>query len=350
MPAFTPLELALELDVPEKRIRDVLRQSFGLVDVEDDRWELSDEQADAVRHHFEGFDLVPGDKLLRRELHARFGGDWQRGISTPANRRNIFVFSDPVQGPKYGYDAYEGPTPEGGFLYTGEGPKGHQDLNHANRALRDAEKNGIPVRLFTVDGTTVTFVGTFVPDSPPFTSLEVPDATGARRQALIFSLLPVDADLGLAAPGNETLPGLEMFEWREPDFSELSLSGPASDELRTASRLEFELQYAFGQWLVAQGTPPQGLKLRVGPIQIQPDLFVPSRRWIVEAKKSTARSHVRMAIGQVLDYVMVAAEHDLDAIPVVLLPGRLSDDLQRLVRSLSIVVVSRTAFGFEIFD
>jgi hypothetical protein len=350
MPTLTPADLSLELGVPQKRIRDVLREFFGTLDIGTTRWELSDEQADAVRDRFRAFDLVPGDKLLRRQVHARFGGDWRRGISTPANRRNIFVFTDPVQGPKYGYDVHEGLTPEGNFLYTGEGPKGHQDLNHANRALRDSEKNGIPVRLFAVDGTAVTYVGTFVPDSPAYCSREVPDAQGVLRQALIFSLLPVEANLELVGPTGELLPPLEILDWRPPDFSEVSLTDVVREDLRTVSRVEFELQHAFGQWLIAGGTPPQTMKLRTGHVLLQPDLYVPSRGWIVEAKKSTARSHVRTAIGQVLDYVMLARSCNLEVVPVLLLPGRLPDDLRKLVGSLSIVTVSKTTTGFEIIE
>jgi len=50
----TPAELSLELDVPQKRIRDYLRSEHGVLPPGTTRWELTDEQADAVREFFRG--------------------------------------------------------------------------------------------------------------------------------------------------------------------------------------------------------------------------------------------------------------------------------------------------------
>ncbi|MGX5695557.1 DUF6998 domain-containing protein [Agromyces soli] len=49
---LTPADLSRELGVSQKRIRDVLRAEYGLLDAFTTRWALSDEQADRVRSRF----------------------------------------------------------------------------------------------------------------------------------------------------------------------------------------------------------------------------------------------------------------------------------------------------------
>ncbi|MEV8212523.1 hypothetical protein [Leifsonia sp. NPDC077715] len=111
---------------------------------------------------------------------------------------------------------------------------------------------------------------------------------------------------------------------------------PTADDLtadtgRIVTYEEFELQSRFGRWLESQNTPAEVLLLTVGSSVIQPDFHVPARSWIVEAKKSEARPYVRLAIGQVLDYVAAAERHNIVARPVILLPRVPADDLVDLV-------------------
>lgn len=295
------------------------------------------------------FDLVPGTRMTRREVHAKFGGDWRRGISVPKDRRNVLVFTDPVAGAEHGYDVHEGLTPGGIFFYTGEGPSGDQELNYSNRTLRDADAEGIPVRVFAVDGTSVTDVGLFTPDAPPYSVREVPTAGDAARTVLVFALLPVDADTSLlttASSARNDPP--EISEWREPAFSPFELVDDADALGRSVTRVEFELQRDFGRWLTDNGTPPRRMRLAVPGGRIEPDLFVPATGWVVEAKKSTARSFVRTAIGQVLEYTQLARDHEIDAKPMILLPARPESDLVRLLSQLSIITATRLGSGFEL--
>ena len=111
--------------------------------------------------------------------------------------------------------------------------------------------------------------------------------------------------------------------------------------------MEFELQSAFGSWLRAMGTPPSRLRLDAGATFVEPDLYVPKRDWIVEAKKSSARAYVRTAIGQVLDYVHLAAKSGLNAKPIVLLPGMPEQDLVELMANLGITTIVRNGDNFE---
>ena len=116
------------------------------------------------------------------------------------------------------------------------------------------------------------------------------------------------------------------------------------------SRVEFELQKDFGQWLLAGAHEPKRLRLPAGKSSIEPDLYVPSKAWIVEAKRSSGRAYVRTAVGQVLDYVHIAAGQGIDATPVILLPGRPERDLVELISQLGITLAFRTSGDFVILE
>ena len=69
----------------------------------------------------------------RQEIHQPYGGQWQSGISTPAGRPFIFLFSSESR-EQYGYR--DGWDQNGVFLYTGEGQVEHMEFTRGNRAIR----------------------------------------------------------------------------------------------------------------------------------------------------------------------------------------------------------------------
>lgn len=360
MPALTPADLSLELGVPQKRIRDVLRESFGTLGVGTTRWEVSDEQADVVRRRLSSepksrpqFSLSVGDEVLRRDVHRAYGGQQQGGIATPRALGEIFIFTDPGTGARHGYDRFEGLREDGSYSYTGEGQVGDQVFVRGNLALRDAARSGRIIRLFTVNRTRVTYVGAFTTGLPTYRFEIIPDTAGDLRRGIIFTLVPVDADVTrLPAYGGVRLAQAQLSNWAAPACSDIVVAGDDSAPMdeRVVSRVEFELQAAFGAWLTKNGTPPTRLTLPIGSSRIEPDLYVRTSGWIVEAKKSTARAYVRTAIGQVLDYAHVAHEQGLAAVPVILLPGHPERDLQKLITSLGIITAVRQGDGFELIE
>lgn len=365
MPSLTPAQLSLELRVPQKRIRDVLRQFHGTLPIDQPRWQLDENQADQVRAHFDktaaaAMDvwlLELGDVVRRRSIHETYGGQQQGGISTPKSIPEILIFTNPDAGAKFGYDQFEGLREDGSYSYTGEGQYGPQVFVRGNKALRDAAKGGKIIRLLRTKGALATYVGAFTTDDPAFTIETIPDADGNPRDGIIFNLLPLDALVGLLpAYGGELEPAGDLTNyaatpriWTPPEFSEFVVPGTGyvQDE-RNVSRVEFELQADFGTWLSSQGATPQRLPLRAGNALIEPDMFVAERNWIVEAKRSTARAHVRTAIGQVLDYAHIAAKAGLLAAPVILLPGTPEPDLLELMHGLGITLAARTSDGFRV--
>lgn len=356
----TPAQLSLELNVDQKNIRRVLRGLYGTLPKGVTRWELDNSQADAVRSRLTAatqpvepkrWTLEIGDTVLRREVHAAYGGQQQGGIITPRSIPDILVITSPESGARHGYDTFEGLQEDGSFLYTGEGQYGPQQFVRGNAALRDAAKDGRPIRLFTKHGTSVTYVGEFTTGEPEFTIETIADSDGNPREGIIYKLVPVDADVEALDPSPaRPADTARTTVWAPPESSSYVVGASLVPGERAVSRIEFQLQADFGEWIESRGETPQRLRLDSAGATIEPDVYVEESGWVVEAKKSPAREYVRTAIGQVLDYALLARESGRAAVPVVLLPSRPVAHLEALLSELGILLVVRADNGFSVID
>lgn len=94
-----------------------------------------------------------GLTIKRRDLHKKYGGQMQGGISTPSKYPFIFIFSNNSKD-KYGYvDGFSedgittgGPGPY--YLYTGEGTEGDQTFERGNKAIKEHVINKKKIYLF----------------------------------------------------------------------------------------------------------------------------------------------------------------------------------------------------------
>jgi hypothetical protein len=97
----------------------------------------------------------------QRDIHARFGGQAQGGISTPTGCPAIFLFTG-ESGERYGYsDDWGG---DDVFLYTGEGQEGDMLFVRGNKAIRDHVSNGKDLLLFRAirKGQGYRYLGQFI--------------------------------------------------------------------------------------------------------------------------------------------------------------------------------------------
>jgi hypothetical protein len=85
----------------------------------------------------------------RRDIHARFGGQQQGGISTPARFPVIFAFTGDT-GMRHGYA--DGWTEDGVFRYFGEGQEGDMRLAAGNRAIAEHAAAGKDLLVFQTLG------------------------------------------------------------------------------------------------------------------------------------------------------------------------------------------------------
>lgn len=136
----------------------------------------------------------------RRDLHAKYGGQQQGGISTPSNHPYIFVFLS-NNGRRIGYE--DGWDENGTFNISGEGQRGEMSFTRGNLALRDHVKNSTELHLFQSIGGSgnYRYVGEFACMS--WSNKISKDIDGKSRQAIIFHLTPALMEI-TASPNEES--------------------------------------------------------------------------------------------------------------------------------------------------
>jgi len=282
------------------------------------------------------WDIEVGTVLRRRDLHDRLGGSRQSGIASAPKAGSIFLFTGSA-GLLYGYN-FDGPQPDGSFSYTGEGQVGDQKLTRGNKAIHDNER---ALRLFEQAGhATVRYLGEFRVDPDDHPSREdAPDANGDMRSVLVFCLWPTDRDAPVKPPSDE--PDVQMVPL-EQNKAETFTANPAKGQTE-AERREAALADRYAAWLDQHGQRAERQRIRLPGARraLYTDLFNTSTREVVEAKGLANRDHVRLALGQVLDYARYIA-HERRA---VLLPVRPAEDLVDLLVSHGISCIYETSPG-----
>jgi hypothetical protein len=292
------------------------------------------------------FDLEPGDQILRKDLHTKWGGRTQGGISPSSSTPLIFIFWSPAVGEKHGY--YDEWRDDGRFYYTGAGQYGDQRMRDVNLALRNHLDDGRAVHLFAGAGGEVTYQGELRLDaSEPYYTTEAPETGGGPlRKVFVFRFRPVTAnpsgpqsrlESALRTPVEEV--PVELI-WTERFFV-----NPAAEEYE-AERREQVLVRNLESFLRARGHDVARLKI-VPAGERRPlfcDLIDRTSGTLVEAKGSVARESIRMAIGQLIDYRRFAPE---GVRLCVLVPERPRDDLVRLLESAGIDAIWPAEGGFD---
>jgi 5-methylcytosine-specific restriction enzyme A len=143
-------------------------------------------------------DLTPGAIYRRTELHGRFGGQRQGGISS--TRSAVLIFT----GSAGGQHGYEDGWSEGVFCYFGEGQQGDMQWARGNVAVRDHVAHGRDLLLFEMLSSPrshVRFLGPFACTSWEYR--QAPDRNRSMRRAIVFHLHPIPQDT--AAVDQETV-------------------------------------------------------------------------------------------------------------------------------------------------
>jgi hypothetical protein len=283
-------------------------------------------------------DLQPGQRIRRVELHARYGGRRQGGISPSTQSDNVFLITAPARGEHYGY-IYDGRSNDGFFHYTGEGQVGDQLMTQGNRAVRDHEIEGRELHLFEAHGTELEYIGRFrYHDAYQADAPEV-GGTEPDRKVLVFRLEQLEGlATGPIRRRLERLPHEPVVEIPvEQQMTERTLIGGEREEY-VAERREQQLVRSFVRYLERGG-------LEVCRLQIWPDgepapmfcdVYEKAANVLYEAKGTVARPAIRMALGQLADYsrfITPAPER------VILLPEEPRQDLVALAVSQGVGIV-----------
>ena len=180
----------------------------------------------------------------RLDIHERYGGQQQGGISTPRDWPFIFLFTG-ESGEQYGYR--DGWDNNGVFLYTGEGQAGHMEFVRGNRAIRDHATDGKDLHLFQSLGKSgdYRYLGRFACSSWEFR--ENVDVNGDQRQAIVFHLIkPEDGD-ELAILSSSPAPPDQLRQLALDAASEVRERNP-----REARRLYHERSAAVRSYILAR--------------------------------------------------------------------------------------------------
>jgi hypothetical protein len=146
------------------------------------------------------------------DIHARFGGQKQGGISTPTSVPIVFLFTSAV-GQRHGYDDFW--DDDGRYHYYGEGQSGDMKMIAGNRAIAQHQEDGRHLFLFQPLGKSkpCRFLGEFRLVRW-YEKEGVTDTSGASRKALVFVLDQVTS----------------------PDTPDQTLDAPTDDAATTATR------------------------------------------------------------------------------------------------------------------
>jgi len=286
-------------------------------------------------------------------MHEKVGGSFRHGMTSCSEGNEFLLFHDKKKSVKFGYHVWEGLQADGKFHYTGQGTQGDQTLTKSNLALIRAGELGHAIHLIeSVDGIC-TYIGEYLLDDPNFFIEEAPDALQqSLRNVYVFRLTP-KSYFHNYLPSESSLQKLkgQPKPWIPPNFTDVfpvQLSKTAANIVRD----EFKLQNEFGTFLLEQGHDVLSFDFKLPGANgtLKPDFWIKDLGLIVEAKPSISREHIRMAIGQVLDYVHLASQLGLQMKPAVLLPSMPSADLADLLQELGIQLIYKSDIEFHFHE
>lgn len=278
-----------------------------------------------------------GDELTRQEVHRRYGGQNGWGISTPLGSSNILLFAT-SGGRQYGYQ--DGFNADGSFTYTGAGPEGDQLFVRGNAALLHHRSSKKALRLFQgTKKSRVRYLGEYCLDSErPYRFEDAPDVKNIIRRVIVFRLYRADGVTGDAEPLPPTVTDVDLDAHRADKFLVKE-----TKVIVEAERRESMLVQRYAKWLEGLGhvVKQRTMKGVEHAAPLRSDLYDLTTDELVEAKGSAARTYIRLAIGQILDYSRYAhTKHR-----AILLPARPSEDMIDLLKSLNISCVFEQSRG-----
>jgi 5-methylcytosine-specific restriction enzyme A len=124
----------------------------------------------------------------RTDIHARFDGQRQGGIITPAKHSLVIIITGEEGLAREYADRYRD---DGVFEHFGEGQVGDMKLRGGNRAIAEHSDQGKGLLLFRKTSDGLRFEGEMVCEG--FHLAAARDRTGATREAIVFELRSLDA-------------------------------------------------------------------------------------------------------------------------------------------------------------
>lgn len=304
-----------------------------------------------------GLPFLPGQEVTKAAVHRAVGGSDQHAMTSCLSRSAFLLFYDPEASRVNGYDLWEGEQADGTFSYTGQGLRGDQKLSNSNLGLVKAAQKCAPIHFFRrpeigvkrLKGNPYTYQGRVILGEPMYEQRVAPDKDGRNRLVFVFNLIPLGrADLHVSAAGAPN--SVIRCEFRNspllPEEAQKgSATSPAPAELE-----ENKLQNRFKEYIERNGGIPETVNIKLPNVKgaIRPDFILRDRGLVIEVKPTIGREHVRLAIGQVLDYSHLLGLGGEHFSPSILLPADPAPDLVALAKSVGIgLIIERPPTEFE---
>jgi hypothetical protein len=302
-------------------------------------------------------------------MKAVFGGGQGQGIHPSSTSPNVLLYTDPEAGEQSGYyDGWlpEGETPHPLFEYTGdgEGPQVFEGrFGSRNRAILLHVDQGRALRVFKAvgkvpgQGTKLQrYIGKFELDPElPYVLRQAPNKKGVFRRVIVFRLRPTEEITPLPEDTisplgtTETIPipaDTTTSTLIEPESYNGKPISRSAVPRTTVSRRESSLCEDFRKMLEAHEHEVKRFQIRAAGLSssLVTDLYDTESHVLYEAKGTSSREAVRMAIGQLMDYRRHVTPRDPTL--AVLLPKDPHPDLKDLLKSVNINIVYRHGEDF----
>lgn len=303
-------------------------------------------------------------------MKKEFGGGLYQGIEPCDDSKTVLIYTDHKSGKKRGY--YDGWLPEiddNGpiFEYTGTG-KGNQTFDgnpgYRNGKIRDHSKTGYTLHVFKADGTepgTNTkrqrYIGMFeIDEEEPYVDRLARNEDKEVRQVIVFRLRPVSQVEPLSEDTIPHLPKPEVIPV-PASITKSSLAKPEKIKNKTTSKSgtpsttitwhESSLSAKFEEFLLSHQREVLRFQIRTAGLSssLWTDLYDANAHVLYEAKSTSSRESIRMAIGQLMDYRRNVEPKNPTL--AVLLPSKPHPDLQDLLDSVGINIVYQYNGEFE---
>ena len=122
-----------------------------------------------------------------------------------------------------------------------------------------------------------------------------------------------------------------------PQNHQLDYQVQTKTKVIRAEKVEAVLLEDYRRWLAQQDRELSAVKYR----RLQCDAYEADRRNLIEAKSSARREHIRMAVGQLLDYAFQGNKKFRHPHKAILLPSKPASDIVDWLDSLKIKIVWR---------
>lgn len=124
--------------------------------------------------------------------------------------------------------------------------------------------------------------------------------------------------------------------------NELEYTVRNQETIKRARRREQQLVTAYEKWLCQRGRSIQVARYE----RLECDAYEPARRHLIEAKSSSSRSYIRMAVGQLLDYAFLSRPRFGKPRLAILVPTKPEPDIFEWLSTVGISLIWRERGGF----